>query len=188
MAKEYSRKPRTEKSVMARGNDLKVHFKNTYNAAMVLKGMSISKAKAYLEDVLAHKRCVPIKRFNSHVARTGQAIEFGVTQGRWPEKSVKILQEILKNLEANANGKQLNIDKLFIQHVQVNRAQRGRRRTYRAHGRITPFMSSPCHIEMFAEIPVEGVKKEKEVPRTVSLRKQAKSKIRRFLVVGGDSN
>ena len=49
-------------------------------------------------------------------------------------------------------------------------------------------MSSPCHIEMFAEIPVEGVKKEKEVPRTVSLRKQAKSKIRRFLVVGGDSN
>ena len=36
-----------------------------------------------------------------------------------------------------------------IQFVfQVNRAPHMRRRTYRAHGRINPYMSSPCHIEV----------------------------------------
>lgn len=34
----------------------------------------------------------------------------------------------------------------FVQ--QVNRAPCLRRRTYRAHGRINPYMSSPCHIEV----------------------------------------
>ena len=32
--------------------------------------------------------------------------------------------------------KGLDVDKLVLSHVQVNRAQKGRRRTYRAHGRI----------------------------------------------------
>ena len=32
--------------------------------------------------------------------------------------------------------------------LQVNRAPKMRRRTYRAHGRINPYMSSPCHIEI----------------------------------------
>ena len=188
MTKGYSREPRTDKSVKARGDDLRVHFKNTYETAMVLKGKTIKEAQQYLEDVLAHKRCVPIKRFNSHVARTGQASEFGVTQGRWPEKSVKIVQSLLQNLEANAVSKQLEADKLVIQHVQVNRAQRGRRRTYRAHGRITPFMSSPCHIELWAELPSTNVAKaEKKTERVFSLRHQAKSRIRRFLAVGGDA-
>jgi len=29
-----------------------------------------------------------------------------------------------------------------------HRAAKTRRRTYRAHGRINPYMSSPCHIEI----------------------------------------
>ena len=32
--------------------------------------------------------------------------------------------------------KDLDVDKLFITHIQVNRAVQQRRRTYRAHGRI----------------------------------------------------
>jgi len=31
---------------------------------------------------------------------------------------------------------------------QVNQACHGRRRTYRAHGRINAYMSSPCHVEL----------------------------------------
>lgn len=187
MTKKYAREPRSDNSVKSRGVELRVHFKNTYEAAKMLKGRTIRNAQRYLEDVLAHKRCVPIQRYNSHVARTGQATEFGVTQGRWPEKSVKVLLGLLQNLEANASAKQLETDKLIIQHVQVNRAQRGRRRTYRAHGRITPFMSSPCHIELWAEAPAAVVPKaEKKQDRVLSLKRQAKSKIRRFLAVGGD--
>ena len=55
---------------------------------------------------------------------------------------------MLKNAESNAELKALDVDSLVIEHIQVNKAPKMRRRTYRAHGRINPYMSSPCHIEM----------------------------------------
>ena len=54
-------------------------------------------------------------------------------------------------------------------HIQVNRAIQQRRRTYRAHGRINPFMSSPCHVEVVLSEKVESVKKEEDVERGVGL-------------------
>jgi large subunit ribosomal protein L17e len=39
---------------------------------------------------------------------------------------------------------------LTIEHVQVDRAAKGRRRTYRAHGRIGPYLSCQAHVQMFA--------------------------------------
>ena len=52
---------------------------------------------------------------------------------------------MLKNAESNAELKGLDLDSLVIEHIQVNKAPKMRRRTYRAHGRINPYMSSPCH-------------------------------------------
>ena len=39
---------------------------------------------------------------------------------------------------------------------------KGRRRTYRAHGSITAYLSSNCHVEIFCEEVKERVKKEKK--------------------------
>ena len=58
------------------------------------------------------------------------------SQGRWPVKSADILLHLLKNAESNAEVKMLNTDALVVNHIQVNRAAKMRRRTYRAHGRI----------------------------------------------------
>ena len=58
------------------------------------------------------------------------------SQGRWPKKSASVLLQLLKNAESNAEVKMLNTDALVIDHIQVNRAAKLRRRTYRAHGRI----------------------------------------------------
>ncbi len=49
---------------------------------------------------------------------------------------------------------------LVIDHVQVDRAAKGRRRTYRAHGRIGPYLSSQAHIQMYATEKAVDVKKE----------------------------
>ena len=57
--------------------------------------------------------------------------------------------------------KGLDVDNLAITHIQVNRAMRQRRRTYRAHGRINPYMSSPCHVELIAAEKEAAVKAEK---------------------------
>ena len=62
-------------------------------------------------------------------------------------------------MQSNAELKGLDVDSLVIEHIQVNKAPKMRRRTYRAHGRIIPYMSSPCHIEMIL------TEKEQIVPK-----------------------
>ena len=49
---------------------------------------------------------------------------------------------------------------LSIEHVQVDRAAKGRRRTYRAHGRIGPYLSSKTHIQMWATEKAVDVRKD----------------------------
>merc|ERR1712203_79335 len=95
------------------------------------------------------------------------------SQGRWPVKSCKIILDLLKNAESNAEFKNLDTDNLFIYHIQVNAAQQGRRRTYRAHGRINPYMNCPCHVEMILQENDEAVEKpEEEVKATKFTKKQ----------------
>ena len=112
----------------------------------------------YLDDVLNHKRCIPYSRLLK-AGRTAQAKEFGLSTGRWPEKSVKHVISLLKNAEANAETKGLKKDSLVISHIQVNPAAKGRRRTFRAHGRINKYESSPSHIELVVTEKEEAVAK-----------------------------
>ncbi|KGG52714.1 50S ribosomal protein L22 [Mitosporidium daphniae] len=139
------------------GNYLRTHFKNTHETAMAVKGMRLTKALAYLADVTDKKQCIPFRRFNGGVGRCAQAKQHGTTQGRWPVKSVDFIRTLLLN--AKANGEGLNTDALVIKHIQVNQAPKHRRRTYRAHGRINPYMSTPCHIEIVCEEPSMPVPK-----------------------------
>lgn len=155
------------KAVKSRGAYLRVHFKNTRETAMAVKGMRLKKALAYLGDVTEHKQCVPFRRFRGGVGRTAQAKAFGLTQGRWPEKSVKFIVNLLKNAQSNAEVKGLNVDQLIVKHVQVNQAPKQRRRTYRAHGRINPYMSNPCHIEIVCVEEDVSVPKAKNDSKSV---------------------
>ncbi|KAF2292880.1 hypothetical protein GH714_029574 [Hevea brasiliensis] len=50
-----------------------------------------------------------------------------------------------------------------------------RRRTYRAHGRINPYMSSPCHIELILSEKEEPVKKEPETQLAASKSKKSQA-------------
>ena len=124
--------------------------------------MKLTKAEDYLKDVLEHKRCIPYSRFDGSVGRTSAAIEFGLTKGRYPEKSVKLMLNLLQNAKSNAEAKKLNIEKLAIKNVLVNQSAEGRRRTSRAHGSINAYCSSNCHVEIICEEIKERVKKEKK--------------------------
>ncbi|CAL9162801.1 unnamed protein product [Musa hybrid cultivar] len=161
---KYSREPTNPtKSSKAMGRDLRVHFKNTRETAHAIRKLPLAKAKRYLEDVIAHKQAIPFRRFCGGVGRTAQAKgRHPNGQGRWPLKSARFILDLLKNAESNAEVKGLDVDSLYISHIQVNQAQRQRRRTYRAHGRINPYMSSPCHIELILSEKEEPVKKEPE--------------------------
>lgn len=154
----YSKTPlNPATSASARGSNLRVSFKNTQATAQTIKGMRVDKALAYLEAVTQKKRAVPMRKHAGGVGRTSQAHEWGVQQARWPVKSVEYITNLIKNALANADAKGLNTEDLFISHIQVNQAPKVRNRTYRAHGRINPFNSSPCHIELHLSEPLEVV-------------------------------
>ena len=57
-----------------------MHFKNTRESAMAIRSMELNKAKRYLEDVLAHKRVIPFRRFCGGVGRTAQVGNSQVVQ------------------------------------------------------------------------------------------------------------
>merc|ERR1719299_320470 len=139
--------------------------------------MTLRTAQQYLEDVCQKKRCVPFRVYKGCIGRTPQAKEFKMSQGRWPIKSCKIVLDLLRNAESNADFKNLDSDNLSISHIMTNRAQGGRRRTYRAHGRINPYMSSPCHVQMIFEEKEEDVEKadeEEDGPKKFTRKQLAK--------------
>ena len=159
------------KSCKSGGSNLRVHFKNTWETGQAIKGMHICQATKYLKNITLKKQCVPFRRYNSGVGRCAQAKEWGWTQGWWPQKSAESLLHMLKNAESDAELKGLEVDSLVIEHIQVNKAPKMRRRTYRAHGRINPYMSSPCHIEMILTEGTDcskarrgGCTEEKDIP------------------------
>ena len=107
-------------------------------------GLKLTKAYQYLGDVKEHKQVIPFRRFNGGVGRASQAKQFGATQGvlfgwvvigastasdtysalsgRWPEKSVKFILRLLKNAEANADTKSLDLEELYIKNIVVQQA------------------------------------------------------------------
>ena len=52
---------------------------------------------------------------------------------------------MLENAESNAELKGLDVDSLVVEHIQVNKAPKMQRRTYRAHGRVNPHTLSLPH-------------------------------------------
>ena len=76
--------------------------------------------------------------------------------------------------------KGLDTESLEISHIQVNRAQKQRRRTYRAHGRTNPYMSSPCHIELILSEKAASIGKgdEESDTRPKKLSKKRLAQIR----------
>merc|ERR1712085_242194 len=176
---KYSREAlNPTKSCKAQGVDLRVHYKNTYETANAIRGMTLRVAQKYLKAVVEKKRCIPFRKHTGCAGRTPQAKEFKRSQGRWPVKSCKILLDLLRNAESNAEFKNLDTDNLVIKHVQVNAAQQGRRRTYRAHGRINAYMSSPCHVEMMLEEKDESVEKPEEEVKAKKFTKKQLAKRR----------
>ncbi|RMZ70788.1 60S ribosomal L17 [Pyrenophora seminiperda CCB06] len=161
------------KSARARGSYLRVSFKNTRETAQAVNGWKLDRALTYLGNVLEHKEAIPMRRYAGSTGRTAQGKAFGVSKARWPVKSAEILIGLLKNAEANADTKGLNTENLVIKHIQVNQAPKQRRRTYRAHGRINPYMSNPSHIEL---ILTEGAEVVQKGPQSVERRMNSRQR------------
>jgi len=168
----------------AKGAHLRVHFKNVVEVAAAVKGMSLERAKSYLNAVLEKKEAIPIRISKGGRGRHGQAKAFN-TPGSlcfWPKNASKVVLDLLTNAEANAEAKGLDTKDLKVAHAQANMAPKGRRRTYRAHGRIGPYMSVPAHVQLILEAKaaesVEKPEETKAAPRLFKKKLAARFRIK----------
>jgi large subunit ribosomal protein L17e len=89
-------------------------------------------------------------------------------------------------MESNADAKGLNKANIKITHANVNQAPKMRRRTYRAHGRINAYMSSPAHIELIGEEAADEIVKEKDAAAPKLTKKQVAIAASKKVKIGGD--
>jgi len=174
-----------EKTSKSRGSHLRVHFKHCREIAHYTKGMNVQKALKHLDNVLEFKAVIPFVKFTGGIGRKAQAKQCKAPGniGRWPVKATAVYRDLLKNAVANAETKGLDPENLVIDHAQVNRAPPGRRRTYRAHGRIGKYASQPAHIEIILKEAPDGVEKAMEDEPRVKITKKMAA-MRRFVKVG----
>mmetsp|Transcript_21997 Transcript_21997/g.28476 ORF Transcript_21997/g.28476 Transcript_21997/m.28476 type:complete len:185 (-) Transcript_21997:264-818(-) len=180
----YSVEPEVpEKSAKARGDHLRVHFKHCREIAHFTNGMTVQKCFKVLDDVLAFKSVIPFVKYTGGIGRKAQAKQCKApgSKGRWPVKATAVYKNLVKNAVANAESKGLDAETLYISHAQVNRAPAGRRRTYRAHGRIGKYASQPAHIQLILKCKEEPVQKMEEERVQISKKEAAR---RRFVKVG----
>mmetsp|Transcript_5266 Transcript_5266/g.4928 ORF Transcript_5266/g.4928 Transcript_5266/m.4928 type:complete len:195 (-) Transcript_5266:45-629(-) len=178
----------------SRGSHLRIHYKHCREIAHHIHGMPADKALRFLDDVMAFKAVVPFVKYTGGIGRKAMAKQCKSpgNNGRWPVKATAVVKDLLQNAVANGEAKGLlDVSALYISHAQVNRAPAGRRRTYRAHGRIGKYASQPAHIEFILTEKKTGVEKDDdedgEGARGVRITRKAAAK-RRFVTVGGGSN
>ena len=114
----------------------------------MIKGMSIEKARDALQEVIAVKRAVPFRRYNNEV---GHRPDTGVMSGRYPRKAAQEFIRLLDNLEANAEYKGMDLDRLKIISANTHRGVIVKRFTPRAQGRATPKNNILTHVELVAQ-------------------------------------
>lgn len=142
MELKYSIKP-GEKTVKAMGRDMNVSFKDMIMIAEALKGMTLPAAVKLLEDVIALKRSIPYRRFNKGI---GHRVGDQFKMGKYPKKGAKYALEIVMNLQANAEFKGYDPERVTIIHSQALLGICRPRR--KPKGRYTTWETEYCHMQL----------------------------------------
>lgn len=71
--------------------------------------------------------------------------------GGHPVKASDLILKILRNAEANADNKGLDIDRLRISHSVTHHGRTYKKFIERAFGRSTPYFENTSHVEIVLE-------------------------------------
>ena len=134
--------------VRASMREKKISHKHAREIASAIKGLTVEKARDYLQDVIKHKRSIPFRRFKNQV---GHRTDPGVMAGRYPEKAVTEVLKLLDNLESNAEYKGMDMDRLKIINATAQKGVIIQRIIPRAQGRATPKNNVMTHFEIVAQ-------------------------------------
>ena len=125
-----------------------ISHKHAREVAVAIKGLSIERARDYLQAVIGKERAVAFRRFKNQV---GHKADPGMMSGRYPQKTAKEFIKVLDNLESNAEYKGMDLDRLKIVNATVHKGVLIKRFTPRAMGRATPKNNVLTHVELVAQ-------------------------------------
>ena len=125
-----------------------ISHKHAREIAVAIKGMSVEKARSFLEDVVRLKRAVPFRRYYNEV---GHKSDTGVMAGRYPQKAAGEFIKLLDNLESNAEYRGMDLDRLRIVNATVHKGRKIERFIPRAMGRASPKINILTHVELVAQ-------------------------------------
>jgi large subunit ribosomal protein L22 len=130
------------------GKNLRISPKHAVEIARALKGLTVEAAKDYLEMVQQKKRAVPFRR---HKKKVGHKRLQKWYAGRYPVKASKRLFQLLEEVEANAEYKGLDIERLRIIHISAYKGRTFPGYQPRAYGRATPYNHETTNVELIVE-------------------------------------
>jgi large subunit ribosomal protein L22 len=135
-----------ERGVKCSGRELKISPKAATEICRKLRGMRLDSAKEFLEAVTKKQRAVAFRRYKKEVPH--RSLDENWYAGRYPIKAAKMFLFLLEELEANAEYKGLDVDRLRIVHAASHRGMKSQRIISRAYGRASPYHNTMTHVEL----------------------------------------
>ena len=138
-----------DRTAIASGRNMRVSPKQCREVCNEIRGMMLDKAIELLEQVIEEKAWIPYRR---HKKKRGH--HSGMKKwmaGGHPVKASDHILKILRNAEANADNKGLDIDRLRIAHSVTHRGRAYKKYIERAFGRSTPYTENTSHVEIVLE-------------------------------------
>ena len=83
---------------------MRIHFKHCREIGNAIKGLSLGKAKSYLENVLTYKAAIPFTKYTAGIGRHAVGKQYKAPGDKvgWPIKATKTFIDLLRNVESNA--------------------------------------------------------------------------------------
>ncbi|EQD45178.1 Ribosomal protein L22/L17, eukaryotic/archaeal, partial [mine drainage metagenome] len=142
--------PKTRAVARARGVEIPMSPKKTYEALNAIRGLPLARARSILEEAVALRRAIPYRRYNQETAH-----HRGVGPGRYSPKIARHLLQILANAEANADYEGMDGERLVVEVAACARGRIRKASMPRAQGRATAWNEQTTHVEIILAEPEE---------------------------------
>jgi len=137
------------------GRSLGISLKHSMEIGSYIKGKTLLRSKAFLENVIEKKEAVPFRKFNADVGHKP-----GIGPGRYPIKAAGEILKLLKSIESNAQEKDMDVSTLYVCHFCANKASQPMR-----PGRHSRREAKKTHVEIALK-ENKNLKKEKKVKKS----------------------
>ncbi|MBO4763157.1 MAG: 50S ribosomal protein L22 [Candidatus Methanomethylophilaceae archaeon] len=146
MVSGYTAVADPDTTAKALGKEMPISPKFAREVVGMIRGMKVETARQALEDVMAKKRPVPLKRYNKRVSHKA-----GVGPGRYPVKAATYILGVLNSAASNAEFKGLDVSNMAISTISVSRGRTIPGHMPRAHGRATPWNQETVNLEIIIQ-------------------------------------